>query len=84
MYLLVSTEVTVTTGPTIVGDEASDPELMQTLGARLVQAKCQTYKHYTVSAPPRSVLDKLERLGFEICGMSGLGQSIVWTMRKCS
>ncbi|OQR83414.1 GTP cyclohydrolase 1 feedback regulatory-like protein [Achlya hypogyna] len=84
MFLLVSTEVTVTTGPTIVGDETSDADLMKTLGARLVQAKCQTYKHYAVAAPPRAVLDQLERLGFELKGMSGLGQSLVWTLHKGS
>jgi len=32
-YVLISTQIRVEVGPTMVGDEHSDPELMQYLGA---------------------------------------------------
>ncbi|XP_008844993.1 GTP cyclohydrolase 1 feedback regulatory protein isoform X2 [Nannospalax galili] len=32
-YLLISTQIRIEVGPTMVGDEHSDPELMQHLGA---------------------------------------------------
>ncbi|KAH9098046.1 hypothetical protein LEN26_016768 [Aphanomyces euteiches] len=81
-FVIVSCDVTVSTGPTIVGDEASDETLMESLGASLVQAKCQTYKHFVAPHAPRLVMDELERQGFQLVGSSGVGQTIVWTFSR--
>ena len=39
-HLLVSTRIRLESGPTIVGDERSDPEIMAQLGAQLFHEKC--------------------------------------------
>lgn len=39
-YLLVSTKIRLESGPTTLGDERSDPELMTQLGAQLFHEKC--------------------------------------------
>jgi hypothetical protein len=39
-HLLVSTRIRLEAGPTILGDERSDPELMAQLGAQLFHEKC--------------------------------------------
>jgi GTP cyclohydrolase I feedback regulatory protein (GFRP) len=35
-----------------------------------------------VNEPARVVLDKLEASGFTLVGMSGIGQTCVWTMHN--
>ncbi|ETV77118.1 hypothetical protein H257_09012 [Aphanomyces astaci] len=79
MFILVTCELTTSTGPTVVGDATSDVVLMESLGASLVQGKCQSYRHYVTPWAPRLVLDELNRQGFEFKGMSGIGQTLVWT-----
>lgn len=39
-YLFVSTRVRLESGPTIVGDDGMDPELMAHLGAKRFHEKC--------------------------------------------
>ncbi|CAF4366302.1 unnamed protein product, partial [Rotaria magnacalcarata] len=39
-YLFVSTKVRLESGPTVVGDEQTDPELMAYLGAKCFHEKC--------------------------------------------
>ena len=41
-HLLVSTRIRLEAGPTIVGDERSDPEIMAQLGAQLFNEKCNS------------------------------------------
>ena len=43
-YLLITTQIRLEAGPCIVGDEESDPELMQYLGAELRQENGQFFK----------------------------------------
>ncbi|CAF4978695.1 unnamed protein product, partial [Rotaria socialis] len=38
-YLFVSTRIRLESGPTVVGDEQSDPELMAHLGAKYFHEK---------------------------------------------
>ncbi|CAK4779956.1 hypothetical protein LEN26_016770 [Aphanomyces euteiches] len=69
-------------GPTVVGDEASDETLMESLGAKLVQAKCQSYKHYVTPRAPRLVMEDLDQMGYQLVGTSGIGQTLVWTFKR--
>uniref|UniRef100_A0A452GB97 GTP cyclohydrolase 1 feedback regulatory protein n=1 Tax=Capra hircus TaxID=9925 RepID=A0A452GB97_CAPHI len=82
-YLLISTQIRMEVGPTMVGDEYSDPELMQHLGAsKRIVAFLRLFSPYYVNDPPRIVLDKLERRGFRVLSMTGVGQTLVWCLHK--
>jgi len=37
---------------------------------------------YHVDEPPRLVLDKLEKIGFRLLSMTGVGQTLVWCLHK--
>jgi len=38
------------------------------------------FKHYESSEPPRIILDRLNKLNFSLVGMTGCGQSVLWTL----
>uniref|UniRef100_A0A8D3A0I7 GTP cyclohydrolase 1 feedback regulatory protein n=1 Tax=Scophthalmus maximus TaxID=52904 RepID=A0A8D3A0I7_SCOMX len=69
-------------GPTNVGDEYSDPVVMGYLGARKTTMLGNNFSEYHVDDPPRLVLDKLEKIGFRIVTMTGVGQTLVWCLHK--
>ncbi|KAL6105991.1 gchfr [Pungitius sinensis] len=86
-YVFVSTQIRLESGPTNVGDEYSDPGLMIYLGARKTTMLGNNLtKHssseYHVDEPPRLVLDKLEKIGFRVLTMTGVGQTLVWCLHK--
>uniref|UniRef100_A0A674EGT2 GTP cyclohydrolase 1 feedback regulatory protein n=1 Tax=Salmo trutta TaxID=8032 RepID=A0A674EGT2_SALTR len=70
------------TGPTMVGDEYSDPAIMNYLGARKTTMLGNNFSEYHVDDSPRLVLDKLEKIGFRVVTMTGVGQTLVWCMYK--
>uniref|UniRef100_A0A8C0Y7I6 GTP cyclohydrolase 1 feedback regulatory protein n=1 Tax=Cyprinus carpio carpio TaxID=630221 RepID=A0A8C0Y7I6_CYPCA len=37
---------------------------------------------YHVDEPPRLVLDKLDKIGFRVVSMTGVGQTLVWCLYK--
>ncbi|XP_065067333.1 GTP cyclohydrolase 1 feedback regulatory protein-like [Rhopilema esculentum] len=81
-YLLISTQIRLENGPTICGDEWTDPEVMKYLECELVQQAGNIFKQYECKYPPRIVLDKLELLGYQVIAMCGAGQTIIWTLKK--
>ncbi|CAI9730168.1 cyclohydrolase 1 feedback regulatory [Octopus vulgaris] len=81
-YVLVSTQIRLENGPTMVGDEWNDVELMEYLGASLCKELGTNYIEYRTPDPPRVVLNKLEMKGYSMVGMAGVGQTCIWTMHK--
>ncbi|XP_059809134.1 GTP cyclohydrolase 1 feedback regulatory protein [Hypanus sabinus] len=81
-YVLISTQIRLETGPTIVGDENSDVNLMNYLGAEKTTVLGNNFSEYRVKYPPRVVLDKLEVLGYHVISMTGVGQTLVWCLHK--
>ncbi|KAK7103503.1 GTP cyclohydrolase 1 feedback regulatory protein-like [Littorina saxatilis] len=81
-YILISTQIRLESGPTIVGDQWSDPELMEYLGATLIKEFGNNFEEYRCDEPPRLVLDKLEKRGFQVVSMTGVGQTCIWTLHS--
>ncbi|XP_062407170.1 GTP cyclohydrolase 1 feedback regulatory protein-like [Sardina pilchardus] len=81
-YLLISTLLRSETGPTMVGDDMSDPAIMNYLGARKTTMLGNNFGEYHVGEPPRTVLDKLEKIGFSVVSMTGVGQTLIWCLHK--
>ncbi|KAH0620603.1 hypothetical protein JD844_021245 [Phrynosoma platyrhinos] len=69
-------------GPTMVGDEHSDPNLMNYLGATKRNMLGNHFWEYYVQDAPRIVLDKLEKCGYRVISMTGVGQTLVWCLHK--
>ncbi|KAI6184898.1 GTP cyclohydrolase 1 feedback regulatory protein [Aphelenchoides bicaudatus] len=81
-YILVSTQIRCETGPTTVGDQHSDPEIMKLVQAKLISRLGNTFTEYVTDWPPRLVLDRLSQEGFKMLTMAGIGQTCVWTMGR--
>ncbi|KAG8188550.1 hypothetical protein JTE90_007158 [Oedothorax gibbosus] len=81
-YIVISTQIRVENGPTIVGDGDSDEELMEYLGAQLTQQLGNNYSEYICKDAPRVVLDNLELRGYKVIAMAGIGQTCIWTLHK--
>ncbi|KAH3859469.1 GTP cyclohydrolase 1 feedback regulatory protein-like [Dreissena polymorpha] len=81
-YVIVSTQIRLECGPTTVGDEWSDKELMAYLGAELIQILGNNFKEYRTNDVVRSVLNKLELKGYKLVSSTGVGQTIVFSMYK--
>uniref|UniRef100_A0A8D0C2T1 GTP cyclohydrolase 1 feedback regulatory protein n=1 Tax=Salvator merianae TaxID=96440 RepID=A0A8D0C2T1_SALMN len=81
-YLLISTQIRMEVGPTMVGDEHSDPNLMNYLGATKRNMLGNHFWEYYVQDSPRIVLDKLEKCGYRVISMTGVGQTLVWCLHK--
>ncbi|XP_077052922.1 GTP cyclohydrolase 1 feedback regulatory protein [Siphateles boraxobius] len=81
-YILISTQIRLETGPTTVGDEYSDPSIMNYLGARKTTILGNNFSEYHVDEPPRLVLDKLDKIGYRVVSMTGVGQTLVWCLHK--
>ncbi|XP_033625983.1 GTP cyclohydrolase 1 feedback regulatory protein-like isoform X2 [Asterias rubens] len=79
-YIFVSTQIRLECGPTICGDEHSDPELMNYLGAKLVKQMGNNFTEWRTEYLPRLVLDLLEERGYKVIASTGMGQTMVWTL----
>lgn len=69
-------------GPTIVGDEHSDPGLMTALNADRVRQQGNNFDEWITEDIPRVVLQKLSVKGYRVVGMAGIGQTCAWTLYK--
>lgn len=65
-----------------MGDRNSDPTLMEHLGAKKVTQAGNDFPEYRTDDPPRTVLNKLELMGYRVVAMSGIGQTCIWTLHK--
>ncbi|XP_061226947.1 GTP cyclohydrolase 1 feedback regulatory protein [Neopsephotus bourkii] len=81
-YVLISTQIRLEVGPTMVGDEHSDPDLMSFLGATKRNMLGNHFWEYYVTDAPRVVLNKLESRGYRVVSMTGVGQTLVWCLHK--
>jgi hypothetical protein len=82
VYILISTENTLSQGPTVCGDAQSDPTIMTVCNAELTHQLGHTFQEYVSILAPRTILDKLEGLGFRVVGVTGAGQTCIWTLHK--
>ncbi|XP_033127765.1 GTP cyclohydrolase 1 feedback regulatory protein-like isoform X4 [Anneissia japonica] len=81
-YVLISTQIRLECGPTICGDESSDPELMAELGAVLTKQVGNNFKEYRSEETARVILNRLEKLDYRVITSCGMGQTIIWTLHK--
>ncbi|KAF6040772.1 GCHFR [Bugula neritina] len=81
-YILITCAIRLMTGPTYVGDEYSDPDLMEKLGAKLIKQPGNNYSEWKCEEPPRVILDKLDVEGFTLVSSTGIGQTCIWTLYK--
>ncbi|XP_054155910.1 GTP cyclohydrolase 1 feedback regulatory protein-like [Oppia nitens] len=81
-YLLISTQIRLECGPTIVGDSLSDPQLMAKLNAIKCTQMGNKFEEWRTDDCPRIVLDKLDGMGYTVISMTGVGQTCCWTLYK--
>nr|CAD2154252.1 unnamed protein product [Meloidogyne enterolobii] len=81
-HIFVSTQFRCETGPTVVGDHESNPELMALVGAKMVMQLGNRFAEYITEWTPRKVLDRLSELGFRVISSTGAGQTIIWTLGR--
>ncbi|KAH7725347.1 GTP cyclohydrolase 1 feedback regulatory protein-like protein [Aphelenchoides avenae] len=81
-HVLVSTQIRCESGPTIVGDADSDPELMKYLSAKHVSRLGNQFTEYITDLTPREVLNRLSKRGYAVLGTTGVGQTCIWTLGK--
>lgn len=79
-YLLISTEIRLDKGPTIVGDEYLNKNLADYLEASLTKEIGNEFSHYVSRYAPRIILDMLEVKGYKVVSSCGVGQTCVWTL----
>jgi len=81
-YVHVSTQVRLESGPCIVGDIYSDPQLMSVLDARKITRLGNNFEEWVTDLLPRLVLDRLEVHGYAVVGLTGVGQTCIWCLYK--
>lgn len=81
-YLLISTQIRLEIGPTFVGDSESDQALMERLQAKPSRQLGNEFVEYMTSLTPRQVLNILEKEGWKVVGMAGIGQTCAWTLHR--
>lgn len=79
-YVLVSTQIRIENGPTIIGDADSDPQMMSLFDAKLESRMGNNFAEFVTSWPPRKVLNKFASFGYRVVCMAGIGQTCVWTL----
>ncbi|CAO4374608.1 hypothetical protein L5515_011911 [Caenorhabditis briggsae] len=81
-YILISTQIRMECGPTMVGDGESDAKLMEKLEAKLMKQLGNEFQEYITKWSPRKVLNQLEKEGWQVVAMAGIGQTCAWTLYK--
>ncbi|XP_031437663.1 GTP cyclohydrolase 1 feedback regulatory protein-like [Clupea harengus] len=72
------------TGATVVGDDMSGPAIKNYLGARKTTMLGNNFEEYHVDGPPRTetVLDKLENISISVVSVTGVDQTLIWSVHK--
>ena len=80
-YLILTTELNVRTGPTIVGKEGSFKDVMEKLGGELKDSK-STLGQFFWESPHDigEVMQKAKQLGYKLTSTTGLGQTFIAVM----
>ena len=82
-YVICTTEINVIRGPTFIGNENSDPELMKSLGGELKPSNSMLGSlRYECPDDITTVINKACTLGFKVVGTTGLGQTFIVTLEK--
>ncbi|XP_076048710.1 GTP cyclohydrolase 1 feedback regulatory protein-like isoform X1 [Oratosquilla oratoria] len=81
-YMMISTLIRLETGPTYVGDAKSDPVLMNHLEATLTKEPGQIFEVYRTPLLPREVLNRLEKKGWKVIAVTGVGETCIWTLHR--
>ena len=80
-FLILTTEINVRTGPTIVGNKKTSGELMEKLGASLKQSNSALGNTFWECAQDISqVMQSAKRLGYTMVSSTGLGQTFIVVM----
>lgn len=80
-FLILTTEINVRTGPTTVGKEGSNPDLMEKLGATLKRSNSALGKTFWESPNDiNEVMQIAKRLGYKLGSTTGLGQTFIVVM----
>ena len=80
-YLILTTELNVRTGPTIVGKEGSHKDVMEKLGGELKNSKSALGKVFWESPHDiGEVMQKAKQLGYKLISTTGLGQTFIAVM----
>ncbi|TRY63481.1 hypothetical protein TCAL_00365 [Tigriopus californicus] len=81
-YAIISAQVRLETGPTRVGDDQSDPDLMRSLDAHWIRPMGENVSFWRTELPPRGVVNRLAAQGFRVVSTTGVGQTFVVTLFK--
>ena len=80
-YLILTTEINMRTGPTLVGKEGNSQELMEKLGATLKESNSSLGKTFWESPKEVSeVMHRAKQLGYKLISTTGLGQTFIVVM----
>ena len=82
-YLILSTEINTRNGPTFMGNENSNADLMCQLGGELKSSKSDLQsKVWENTLDIAQVMEIAKAIGYRLASSSGIGQTLVVIMEK--
>ena len=82
-FLILTTEINVRSGPTVIGNETADPEMMKSLGG-VLKSSTSTLGSKIYEAPHdiAVVMEKAKIAGYTVISTTGLGQTFIVTLER--